>query len=173
MSMYPIASQVLGSSSPVTFSSIPQTFTHLQARIFARTTSSNVADVTFFQINGDGGNNYAWHYLLGDGASATSSAGTSSSGGRLYSISGANAGSNIWGNQIVDFLDYTNTNKNKTVRSIGGFDNNGSGQVALSSSLWMNTNAITSITFFGLFLAYGAGTRIDLYGIQSSPATGA
>jgi hypothetical protein len=171
--MFPIASTTLATASPITFSSIPQNFTHLQARIFGRTTSSNVADVTYFQFNGDSGSNYVYHYLLGDGSSASSSSGTSQTGGRLYSISGANATSNVWGNQIVDILDYTNTNKNKTVRSIGGFDNNGSGQVALSSSLWLNTAAVTSITFYGLFLAYAIGTRVDLYGIQSSPTTGA
>ena len=47
---------------------------------------------------------------------------------------------------VVDILDYTNTAKNKVIRSFGGYDANGSGYVLLRSSLWLNTAAITSFS---------------------------
>ena len=33
---------------------------------------------------------------------------------------------------VADILDYTNTNKYKTIRYIGGYDNNGSGEIQFS-----------------------------------------
>ena len=47
---------------------------------------------------------------------------------------------------IVDILDYENTNKNKTIRSLAGLDLNGSGgRIEFCSSLWMSSAAITSV----------------------------
>jgi hypothetical protein len=54
------------------------------------------------------------------------------------------------GASILDILDYANTNKYKTIRLLAGVDVNGTvatfgGVVGLTSGLWQNTNAITSI----------------------------
>ena len=88
-------------------------------------------------------------------------------------IAGNGASANVFGTQIIDILDYANTNKNKTIRSISGIDNNGSGDVSLTSNLWMNTAAITSFEIGGFGVNLAAGSRIDLYGITSSSVTGA
>jgi hypothetical protein len=37
---------------------------------------------------------------------------------------------------LVDILDYSNTNKYTTVRTLAGFDNNGNGAVTSNSGLW-------------------------------------
>jgi hypothetical protein len=47
---------------------------------------------------------------------------------------------------VFDILDYANTNKNKTVRVLGGVDFNGSGVVFLSSGLYDTTSAVSSFT---------------------------
>jgi hypothetical protein len=176
--MYPIASATLGSANTVSFSSIPQTFTHLQLRVFGR--SQGGGNATFnLQINGDSGANYGYgyHYLLGDGASASS--GTAGSGSQTSiqfpNIASSSETSGVFGNVVIDILDYTNTNKNKVTRAIGGYDNNGSGKVQLTSGLWLSTAAITLLTFASSVSPYtfAAGTRFDLYGIQTSNATGA
>jgi len=65
-------------------------------------------------------------------------------------------------------LDYTNTNKNKVCRLLGGYDDNGnSGSVRLQSILWKNTSAITSIGIqqwdSANFIQY---THAALYGIK-------
>jgi hypothetical protein len=70
---------------------------------------------------------------------------------------------------IMDVHDYASTTKNKTMRSFGGSDGADyfvTGTVGLLSGLWMNTNAITSIT-----IALGAGnystnSKFSLYGIK-------
>ena len=158
------------------FVSIPQTFTHLQLRVTARgATGTAVEELMYSRPNNDTStSNYRTHYLYGNGSSVFSGDyGT----GRNYSlyqwIAGNGASSNVFGTIIIDVLDYANTNKNKTIRSIAGIDNNGSGDVSLTSNLWINTAAITSFEIGGFGVNLAAGSRIDLYGITTSQVTGA
>ena len=174
MSMFPIATQTVGAggTASITFSSIPQTFTHLQLKIFARS-SSNAAGINIpIQFNGDTGANYRSHYLGGTGAAAISGdLGASQTSLNAGWTAGNTDITNGFGCTVVDILDYTNTNKNKTTRSIGGIDSNGSGLIGLWSGLWLSTAAITSLVFSAGTLAQY--TTAQLYGIQSSPTTGA
>ena len=177
MSMFPIASQTVGSggASSITFTSIPQTFTHLQVRIFGRGAAAFASGLsTYVQFNGDGtAANYAFHTLYGDGSSAVASnalnAGTCS---LPQSLTDSTANSAMFGAVIVDILDYTNTNKNKVVRMIGGHDNNGSGRTSFGSSVWLSTATVTQILVAtdGNLQQY---STVQLYGIQTSNATGA
>lgn len=162
----PLASTTLSSSNLISFTNIPQNYAHLQLRVFARTTSANVVDGTYIQCNGDTGTNYSFHYLNGNGTTVSSSNGISGNGGYLFSIAGANATGGVFGAQIIDILYYANTAKYKNIRALGGVDNNGSGTITLGSVLWQSTAAITSITLYGLYLAYGSGTTIALYGVK-------
>jgi hypothetical protein len=136
-----------GGSATVSFTSIPSTYKHLQIRILSRTDrASSAGDGGLLTFNSDTGTNYAYHYIQGDGASATAG-GTASNNSIIFPRSAsATQTSGIFGVGIIDILDYTNTNKYKTVRTLGGNDANGSGIVAIFSGLWMNTAAITSIT---------------------------
>lgn len=156
----------LGSFS---FTSIPSTFAHLQIRAFLNNSGGNISvGMTF---NGSGGTNYMRHILYGDGSSALSSASGPASSSTFTQYSGSTA--NIFQVSIIDVLDYANTNKNKTIRSISGADYNGSGNVLLGSGLWMLTDAITNITFGTAASTWAAGSRFDLYGIGVSEQTGA
>ncbi len=123
------------------------------------------------QFNGSGGTNYARHYLTGDGSSATTGSLASTSASTFTQYSGSTA--NIFHASVIDILDYANTNKNKTVRSISGVDYNGSGFVILGSAVWMVTDAISSIAFTTAGGNWAAGSRFDLYGFTTSSATGA
>ena len=176
MSMFPIASTtVTGSSAQITFSSIPQTFTHLQVRITGRDASATLTNSAFVQYNGYGSTYPYYHNLTGNGTAAASNSGQTVLI-PLPNFPGANATANIVGSIILDILDYTNTNKNKTARAIGGCDLNGSGIVSLTSGFLDSTSAITSLTFGGAFTspyALATGSRIDLYGISTSGVTGA
>jgi hypothetical protein len=67
---------------------------------------------------------------------------------------------------VLDILDYSNTNKYKTLRALDAGDSNGSGNMEILSNLWMNTAAITSITLTldsGNFTQYSS---FALYGIK-------
>jgi len=178
MSMYPIASYTFpsGSTNTFTFTNIPQTFTHLQIRVFGRDLQTfSTFDNLYFRLNSDAGANYAYHLIQGDGASATSNGVANSTFSPIGVNPSVNSTANVFGATIIDILDYTNTNKFKTVRAISGADANGTGYVNLNSGLWLSTAAVTTIDLGGQNTnGYMAQySRFDLYGISTSNATGA
>lgn len=168
MTMTFIASTTLGSNtSSLSFSNIPQTFAHLQIRLFGKTQSNGAISLFFNGVSS--GTSYTFHYLQGDG-SAVASAGFASQPYMSNLINNINA--TYWACHIYDLLDYANTNKNKTIRGINGWDGNGSGYAQLFSGLYVNTSAITQVDLFNGYV-WTAGTRADLYGITTSEVTGA
>jgi hypothetical protein len=131
----------------VSFSNIPQNYAHLQIRAISRSDRvSSAGDGMIVRLNSDTGNNYAYHYIQGDGASATAGADSSISSMIIPRSGSASQTAGIFGVTVLDILDYKDTNKYKTIRTLGGNDANGSGIVSFFSGLWQNTNAITSIT---------------------------
>ena len=153
-----------GGSSQINFTSIPSTFKHLQIRAIARNTST-VADANY-RFNSDSGSNYAWHLLVGNGSSASAFAFTGQT-----SIRGAGFNDNatsVFGGGVTDILDYTNTNKNTTVRTLTGMDNNTStySQIQFYSGLWLNTAAITTITITPSAGSFAQYSQFALYGIK-------
>jgi len=159
-----------GSASQLTFSSIPSTYTHLQVRLIARGVRSFASEQLYIRLNGDGGSNYAYHYLYGDESAGPQVSGqTSTSTFFVAEMPAANETTNLYSSHIVDVLDYTNTNKNTTMRSWSGYDNAtssaNSGKIWLGSSVWMNTSAVTSLTVLSNG-AFATNTRIALYGIK-------
>ena len=163
-----IATTTVGSGGTTTidFSSIPSTFTHLQLRALIR--SNGIADNSTMRFNADTGNNYASHYLVGDGSSA--SAGASASRSNMYlDILASNGSGAYFSAVVVDILDYKSTSKNKTIRALAGQDLNGSGTVWLASGLWTNTAAVNQITIktngAGGFAQYSS---FALYGIKGA-----
>jgi hypothetical protein len=159
-----------GGTASITFSSIPSIYKHLQIRGIlqsARATFSR--DEYKIIVNSDTGANYAWHNIYGSGTSIQSG----NEINRAYILGQDVVGANgWWGATVVDFLDYTNTNKNKTVRILAGLDTNGAGvsgangAMTFSSGLWRNTNAITSITFTATSANWNQYTQLALYGIK-------
>jgi hypothetical protein len=137
-----------GGQSTITFSSIPQTFTHLQIRATARNSASGTGSLdTYMRFNGDTGSNYrAYKQLAGDGSTASAAgSGLEALLGPFHFLKDGNT-ANVYAVWILDILDYTNTNKNKVTRSINGQDLDGSGHIHFKSGMWMNTSAISSIT---------------------------
>ncbi len=65
-----------GSAGTISFTSIPQTYKHLQIRSIARDTYNDGSSILLdlqMQFNGDTGSNYTKHILTGTGSSATAS----------------------------------------------------------------------------------------------------
>lgn len=150
-----------GGSSTITFSSIPSTYQHLQIRAMAQSTTTNQIDMTF---NNDTGNNYAGHQLEGTGSAAAAAAGTSRA--NMFSMVFVPGTSNSPGGSVIDILDYASANKNKTARALRAWDNNSSGNIALISGLWMNTNAITTVTLTARGGTIDQFSSFALYGIK-------
>jgi len=161
-----------GGAANVEFTSIPNTYTHLQIRAFGRTdlnaSGANTGTYAIMRFNGETTNtNYSIHRLQGDGSSASAYGATSTNFFERFAK--ANDTASIFGTIIFDILDYANTNKYKTVRQFGGVDFNGSGVVVLISSLWQSTSAITSIKFTAESSAnYVQYSHFALYGIKSA-----
>lgn len=165
-----IATQTVGSggASSIDFTSIPGTYTHLQVRYMARGTFSNTEVSIRMRLNSDTGSNYSRHLLEGDGSSAAAYATPNGNLMALGGVPSALATASIFGVGIVDILDYTNTNKYTTSRSLYGQDRNGAGTTGLASSLWMNTNAVTSISIFPDSNDFAQYSHFALYGIRSA-----
>ncbi len=154
-----------GGTSTITFSSIPSTYSHLQIRILSRSTFATFNTSVIIRANSDSASNYSYHSLSGDGASASSYGVATDTLGISQMYPGASATSGIFGTGVIDILDYANTNKYKTIRSLAGYDRNGAGIIAFMSSGWRSTSAISTLTFTtdGNFAQY---TSIALYGIK-------
>lgn len=150
-----------GAASTITFSSIPSTYTHLQLRLFMVGTNATM-DV-WGRFNSDTGSNYATHRIYGDGTSAAAGGAATSSKIDFFAWSNTQPGV-----AVIDILDYANTSKYKTSRSLTGSDSNGSGYMMFTSGLWQNTSAINSITFFPQVGTFAAGTHAALYGIKGA-----
>lgn len=157
------------SASAIEFTSIPQTYQHLQIRGIGRSDWTNAsADQLRPRLNNDSGSNYAIHFLLGTGASALAEGYTGQVNLNCYnSMAGPNAPSNVFGAVVIDILDYTNTSKNKVMRCFGGIERNGSGEVSVSSGLWISTAAVTSIQLTKIGSNFMQNTTYALYGIRA------
>jgi hypothetical protein len=162
--MFAIATVSLTTASTIVFDNIPSNYSHLQIRMC--NLSEVLAGDVRLQFNSDTGSNYALHYLYGNGASATAGG----SANTTYSYGSVSGNSSYPGVAIMDVLDYTSTTKNKTVRSLGGVDVNGSGgYVWFASGLWKPTTpvAINKITLFINNYNFNANSHFALYGIKA------
>lgn len=155
-----------GGSSSLSFASIPSTFQHLQIRGIGRNTNTNAgAQILYLNLNGDTTTgNYAKHDLRGNG-SATGSGGGGNDQGFDGMVNG-NFTASVFSGYVIDILDYANTNKNKTIRVLHGFDSNGDGRIYLNSNLWKNTNAVSSFTITTSSGNLAQYSHFALYGIK-------
>jgi hypothetical protein len=155
-----------GSSGTITFSSIPQTYKHLQIRINARSTETGTPSISAFsRANGDTGSNYTRHAIEGDGGSVGLTGLANQTSLMLLRVSAADATANVMGTGIIDILDYSSTSKFKTFRSIAGTDNNGGGIIKLHSGLWRSTSAIDTLTIFLSSNNFTSTSTFALYGM--------
>jgi hypothetical protein len=159
-----------GSSDTITFTSIPNTYKHLQIRAFAGKVGS--AGLASLEFNNDSSSVYATHRIIGDGTNAVVAQGQTGRANTFYSIyAGGNTLSNALSGSVIDIIDYASTTKNKTVRSFTGLDTNGnatdSPSIYLTSALWPSTSAITSIKIISSGgLSWSTASTFSLYGIK-------
>jgi Ca2+-dependent lipid-binding protein len=162
-----IASATGSGTNTITFSSIPATYSHLQLRYIARSTGGGDFRDLDFRING--GTSYKSHYLEGNGSSAFTSIDAAGTGAiRLGLCPASDMTSNIFAGGVIDILDYTNTNKNTTVRASVGVntDNTVAERITFLSGLYLATTAVTSVTFTLNIGNFATGSQFALYGIR-------
>ena len=154
-----IATQTLGSTaSSVTFSSIPSTYTDLVLVI-----NSTGSGTSYMKVRCNGNTNnsyYSTTILEGDGSAASSLRYSNS----VYSGMIGTVTSTI-GNQIVQFMNYSNTTTYKTFLS----RDNSSIRTRANVNLFQSTSAISS---FEITVPdapnFSSGSTFTLYGIKNS-----
>lgn len=167
----PIATSTLTNSttSTVTFSSIPATYTDLVLVSVVRVTRSGFTndDVLVVLNNITSGNLYSNVYLYGTGsASGSGRTAASNNGFWLYSPA-ANATAGIFEINYLNLMNYSNTTTNKSILSNSG---SMSDATALRAGLWASTAAINTVTINTTSgsVYFVSGTTFTLYGIKAA-----
>lgn len=155
-----------GGVSEIVFSGLPTggQYTHLQLRMSLKAdATTNGTPVLVY--NNDTSTIYTYHQLKGDGSSASAYSPGANYGGTWYINGGQSA--DQYGAYITDILDYASTTKAKTIRTLAGFDNNGSGSIFLVSTAYMNvSNPITSLKLTVQSGNISQYSNISLYGVR-------
>ncbi len=160
------------SASSITFSGLSaySDYKHLQVRVTGQQSFTGFPyQFTRFRINNDTGSNYSHHTLSGDGASVTSSAGSSTNYIQMLALPGSQD-ANVYGALAIDILDFSSLNKNTTVRALGGGYFAGNQKlIGLSSGAHYSTSAMTSFThYIDAGVNWTAGSRWSIYGIKGA-----
>jgi hypothetical protein len=154
----PLANVTLGSAtSSITFSSIPNTYRDLICVFVAKGSTTLQGRI---RLNGDTGNNYNFQRVSGNGSTGTSGGGSNTTPGSLSVIAQATTTSALQMN--INIMDYSATNKHKTILSQAGNAVNGA---EIFVNRWVNTAAVTSVTILTSSGNWAIGTTAALYGI--------
>lgn len=158
----PLANVTLGSSAAsVTFSSISGSYRDLVFVFNGSKTTSGAISVGL-QFNSDTGSNYSNVFMYGDGSSVQTGASTST-----MIFTGRVAGVNNIGDGVTSIMDYSATDKHKSVISRG---NAVTDNITIAyAGRWANTAAITSIKAIieNGSGSFAVGSTFALYGIAS------
>jgi hypothetical protein len=169
--MFPLQVITVGpaGASSVSFTNIPSTYSHLQIRLIGRTDTGSNENYIGLTYNNVTTSNYTEHGLYADGSTVTANSGTGNPFAIVQRIAGGAAAANIFGTAVIDILDYANTNKLKTMRSLGGVDRNGAGVLGFYSSiLTTTTNAITSLELKPNAGNFVANSQFALYAVKGA-----
>jgi hypothetical protein len=149
-------------ASSVVFGSIPSTYRDL---VLVCTPAHTTTNVNFFlRFNGDSGSNYRMVRVSGSGTAASSSAPAAATSIDLTFQSDVNTTLNAF-NTIANIMDYSTTDKSKTVITRSNRNLGTTGGTDLFVHRWSSTAAITSLTMLPNTGSWAAGSVFSLYGI--------
>jgi hypothetical protein len=153
-----------GGASSINFTSIPQNFTDLCVKISGRTENVYFRDSVEIRPN-SATTNREGIFVIGQGAVVSSG---SSTGLIVVEIEG-NDGvtANTFGNAEVYITNYaSSSSKCFSIEAVTENNAAGNNAICISSGLWSNAAAITSLLFTGgTWMQYSTAT---LYGIKNS-----
>jgi hypothetical protein len=156
----PLATVTLASSaSSVTFSNIPATYRDL-ILVCDNVRVNSGGENIHLNLNGDtSSSNYSIVTMSGSGSSTNSFSGNSLIIG--YNAYPTNTSA---ANLILQFMDYSATDKHKTVLMRG---NNASIGTQAQATRWANTLAVTSVAIKAESTSFQSATTFNLYGISA------
>lgn len=147
-------------SSSITFASIPQNYRDLVLVVQARSNRVETADFGAFNFNGS-----APVSRIGMVGSASGASSYSLTNNALFECPAANAAADRYNAAIFQLMDYSATDKHKTILNRDNINTDG---VVAQATRWANTAAITTIaitSFTGS--SFVAGSTFALYGIEA------
>jgi len=166
---YFITSQTVGAggTAQIDFNSIPTTYKHLQLRYIGKSGRSNSSNGWLsIKINGSWPD-YASSvsYVNGTMSEVTYTPGATT--GYFLAAPGTTANSACFGQGVIDFLDYRNTNKLKVATTTSSVNNAAGDAIIIQAAQMLNsTSAITSISILSTDgTTIQQNTKFSLYGI--------
>lgn len=157
-----------GSSTIISFTSIPQTYTDLILVCRSISTAAgNNYDIGIRFNNDSSFSSYSRTFIYGTGSASGSSRSAQSTVNEMYIDYYGGLGSSTYpGCQIVNIMNYSNTTTYKTTVTRS---NNYYGGVDILVGLWANTNAITRIdTVVDANSNLATTAMFTLYGIKAA-----
>jgi hypothetical protein len=156
-----------GGASSIDFTSIPSTYTDLVVKLSSRTATGGAADVNI-QFNSDTtASNYSQRQIQGNGASASSSGGSSSP--QVLTSSGSTDTASTFANSEMYIPNYAGSTAKSASNDSVTENNATTAYATLRASLYAGTAAITAIKLThnggANFAQYSTAT---LYGILKS-----
>jgi hypothetical protein len=146
------------SSSSVTFGSLPQTYRDLVLIVNADGTSQTEL---YVRMNGDTGSTYTAVRMQANGTTTASTTYSGTGGMRLNG--NGDIMTDFSFNAVIQLLDYSATDKHKTLLS----RTNSSNGVDANAGRWPSTSAITSVTAYPAAGSFDVGSTFNLFGIIS------
>lgn len=145
--------------SEIVFSSIPATYRDLVIVANIKATEGNFL---LGRLNSDSGSNYSRVVMAGNGSTTESFAAAS-----VTSLDPGTRISTNWSSVQLQFFDYAQTNKHKTVLGrLNSPTETGFAPVAASAMRWANTNAVNTISLRPDSSSWAIGSTFSLYGIN-------
>lgn len=155
----PLANLTLsGSASSVTFSSISQAYRDVICVVTP--IASAAAAGMQMQFNNDTAANYSYVTMQGN----PTASGVATSDTVIRVSDGGYVNNAATNNYIIQVLDYSVTDKHKSVLMRG---NNSVDTLSASAGRWASTAAITTIKLFIPTTTFAAGSTFALYGIAA------
>lgn len=158
-----IASQTAsGSTSTITFSSIPSTYTDVKLIANIRDANTTVGDNLIIRFNSDSTTNYSYVSISSSGATA-SSATTTNATNLISKIKTAIDIANTF-SYFEMYISNYNSTSTKPIFIVDAWDN-----LDIWASQWRGTSGITSITLTNSSASnFVANSTFYLYGIKNS-----
>lgn len=155
------------------FANIPQNYRDLRIEIVARSSQASAQEQVLLQYNGDTtAANYISEAVASQTTVTASAAVTTAPGASVAYVGGTSSTASRPGSVTVSIPNYTGTTFYKGAHSFGGAQLS-AWYLAVWSSIWLNTAAITSIKLALTNGSFTAGSVARLYGEPAAAAGGA
>ena len=141
-----ISTQTLASAGLITFSSIPQTYRHLELILRLRVSRAVAIAGIYFRLNDDSGANYQHSYVQNVNTTLSGNVGVTGTAGVIGLGSGSSSTSGVFGVTRATFMNYSQTGMKQFVMQSSAVHPTAAGSYVIQGGgYWSQTGAITKI----------------------------